>query len=279
MATALQEFKLWRKICEEYPGESEDTCYRFMKLQRGSVVPRPGATSTVPETPGRGADVVIGDVSKKRKQVQPGESLPVKKVKARKVSDEASKKRKQVQSGESRPAKKVKGRKVSDEEAKEIIGRMSKAGQEMISASLKGMTRGLQKQDKSWEEYKIKHGGDFTEHGFLSILVRSKGLSTVYNGSVRKKLMERNSAVTTEFFEVFPTFPVLNYRKQKMKIDWPDWWPRCDKAKSSGAKSVGAESTGTGSSGAKLSGTESSGTESSGTELDADSVGAESDGR
>ena len=280
MTTSLQEFKLWRQTCEENPELDEAMCHRFMKkkVKRGPVVPRPGATSTVPETPGRGADVVIGDVSKKRKQVQSVEGLPAKKVTARKVSDEDSKKRKQGQSGENEPAKKVRGAKVSNEEAKEIIGRMSKAGQEMISAFLPRMIRGLQKQDKPWEKFKNENGGDFTEHGFLATLVRSKGLSTMYNAPVREKFMEHHPVVTKEFFKVFPTFSVLNYRKQRMKIDWPDWWPRCDKAKSSGTESGGTESSGTESSGTESVGAKSSGTESSGAESSADSVGAESEG-
>lgn len=193
------------QIREENPGESEATCHRFMKkkVQRGSVVPRPGATSTVPETPGRGgADVVIGDVSKKRKQGQSVESNPAKKAKSRKVSDEESKKRMQGQSVERNPANKVrvKARKVSDEAPKEIIERLSQVGKEIINASLPGMIAGLQKQDKPWKEYKNKHGGNFSEHNFLSLLVRSKGSSTMYNNeSARKQMMEHNSSVTTEF--------------------------------------------------------------------------------
>lgn len=117
------------------------------------MAPQPNATCTVPEASGKGEDVVLGDVAKKRKQEQSAESR-------------------------SRPRKKA--RNVSDEEAKAIIGRMHALGKEMINASLPDMVAGLPLQKKAWGEYKDKHRDkDLKMGGFLMTLARSKGFFTV----------------------------------------------------------------------------------------------------
>lgn len=142
------------------------------------------------------------------------------------ILNEAGKKRKQGGSGGNRPSKKVKARVVSDEEAKAIIGRMHKLGNDMMKAFLPGMTSGLPSQKGPWATYREKHGGDFGQGRFLLLLARSKGYKSFYDeqGRIKKDLMGRNSAVATEYFEVFPTFAVLDYRMKMMKLGFPGWW-------------------------------------------------------
>lgn len=140
------------------------------------------------------------------------------------ILDEPGKKRKQENSGGNRPRKKVKARETSDEKAKSIIGSVHALGQRMMNAYLPGMIAGLPSKKGEWRKYRENHGGDFQMGGFLNLLARSKGLATLYNDCVRKNLLARDSAVATDFYEVFPTYAVLEYRMKNMGLDWPKWW-------------------------------------------------------
>lgn len=138
--------------------------------------------------------------------------------------DETEKKRKPGKSGENNPQKKVKARKVTDEEAQSLIGDMHELGQEMMNALLPDMIAGLPSQKEPWTKYRETHGGDFSQGSFLLLLARSKGLASVYEERVREDLMVRDSALTVEFLEVFPTFAVLDYRVKTLELQWPKWW-------------------------------------------------------
>lgn len=168
-----------------------------MELQRGSVS-NPIAGSTAPRMD---ADLTGGD-----------------------EGGAGGKKRTVGNSGGNRPSKKIKARVVSDEEARTIIGRMHELGQEMMNALLPGMTSGLPSQKGPWATYREKHGGDFEQGSFLLLLARSKGYKSFYDERVKEDLMGRNSAVVTDYFEVFPTFAVLDYRMKKIQLDCPGWW-------------------------------------------------------
>ncbi len=198
MATMVRVHKLWRKLCKELPEESEETCFKFAKLELGVGI----AASNAPQA---GGGVTSGDQGGGPPQ-QPG------------------KKRKQEKSGGNRARKKVKARVASNEEAKSIIVSMHALGQRMMNAFLPDMTTGLPSKKAEWKKYRENHGGDFQMGGFLMLLARSKGMATLYNDSVRKDLLARDSAVATDFYEVFPTFAVLEYRMKNMGMDWPKWW-------------------------------------------------------
>lgn len=54
----FEEFRLWRELCAAHPNESEDSCFRFMKMQRQPVS---NALATTPDAPRTECGLAGGD--------------------------------------------------------------------------------------------------------------------------------------------------------------------------------------------------------------------------
>lgn len=225
------ELVQWQKLCRENPRESPESCLERLRLQ---LQPRENA-GAAPATPrmisgGTGGDHGEGAAGLDGQQQLGRGSAATERATVKASSAEVGEKRKKKQADAKPSKKRVKVEVevvVSDEEAKALIRRMHVCGLEMVNAHLPGMSAMLPQQKKQWKEYKKTNGGDFSKAALLTLLVRSSGRSrTLYDGRVRDDLVALNTALTREFYAVFPTFEVLRGRMSKLRLDWPKWWPQ-----------------------------------------------------